>query len=74
MTPNQFLKEMTWWNDNDDNDPIEGMIMICKFRYGGEYMTVSSEQMTRDGQKDFNEVWEILYRYVKSEYLVADAS
>ena len=37
-------------------------------------MTVSSEQMPRDGQKDFNEVWEILYRYVKSEYLVADAS
>lgn len=62
--------DMANWHKHEEYGPIDGRALMCKFKYGEEYITVNADHMPSDGQKDFYAVKEAMLRYAKPEYIM----
>ncbi len=60
------------WRDRDDLAGMTGVLLVCRFRDGDDYVRVSSESMPEDGEAAFSEIEAILQSCALDEYKLED--
>jgi len=58
------------WNDLEDYDAIDGMVITVSIFVDGEYVTVSTNKMPKDNESVFNYMHSHLTDYMTEEYKV----
>lgn len=69
-----FEREMNEWADRDDLEPIDGRVVVLKFKNGGEYIRLSSEAAPYGGVSEMDAIGAMLSAYATPEYLETEAS
>ncbi|MBR6766368.1 MAG: hypothetical protein IKM02_00285 [Clostridia bacterium] len=59
------------WKLRNDLVGADGVMLVCRFYDNGSYIRVSSEEMPENGQKDLEDIWDILKAYACAEYLIS---
>jgi len=60
--------EMTGWNELSDGVSTDGVKLVCKFEWEGEWLRVSNECMSINGEEAFDEICTLLQEYILDEY------
>ena len=69
-----YEREMNEWADRDDLEPVDGEVVVLKFKNGGEYVTLSSEAAPYGGVSEMDSIGAMLAAYATPEYLETEES
>ena len=61
--------EMDKWADRDDLEPIDGAVVVLKYKNGEEYVRLSSEAAPYGGVAEMDSIGMMLAEYATPDYL-----
>ena len=64
--------DMRGWDDLKDYESLDGMVYVCRFKYGSDRFRVSSEKMPDDGRKAFRDFGSVLWSLADEKNLVQE--
>ena len=66
-----YTEGLESWEGMDDLISLDGVRKVVKIRGEyGDYLEVTTDSMPEDGERAFDSIREVLYKYVKEEYRV----